>query len=240
MMKNNKKIVFVTGASKGIGKSIAEYFNSQEKYSVVFGYNNTIPQNDNFNLKVDISSRDSIKSAIRKTEEFFGGTIDILINNAGIAQEKDFLTITDNDLENMLNINLKGAFVFSQEVIPEMIENNWGRIINITSIGGQWGGFNQVHYALAKAGLISLTMSLAKIYSKNGIMTNAIAPGLIETDMIKNELNTKTGQQKFLNIPIGRLGKTEEIASIANYLASDEASYITGQTINLNGGMYFG
>lgn len=232
------KIVFVTGASKGIGKAIANAFQNQN-YTVVYGYNSTKPNDNNFYVKVDISSRDSIRNAIQQTREKFGH-IDILINNAAIAQEKPFLTITDEDWKNMLDINLQGAFRFSQEVLENMIQNKWGRIINITSIGGQWGGFNQVHYAASKAALISFTQSLAKIYSKNGITTNAISPGLIATEMSKNELNSEAGKEKVKNIPIGRLGSTEDIADIAIFLASENASYITGQTINANGGMYFG
>jgi acetoacetyl-CoA reductase/3-oxoacyl-[acyl-carrier protein] reductase len=140
----------------------------------------------------------------------------------------------------MLDVNLQGAFRTTQELLPNMIEKKWGRIINITSIGGQWGGYNQVHYAVSKAGLISFTQSIAKIYSKDGITSNSIAVGLVATEMSKNELNTKAGKAKVQNIPMGRLGTKEEIAKIALFLASDDASYITGQTINANGGMYFG
>lgn len=236
----NNKLVFVTGASKGIGKAIAEAFYKQG-YQVAFGFNSTpIHSHEYFSIQVDIADRKSIRRAIKESEKHFNKKIDILINNGAIAQEKDFLTISDDDWENMLNINLKGAFSFSQEVLPKMIEQKWGRIINITSIGGQWGGFNQVHYAASKAALISLTNSLAKIYSKDGITTNAISPGLIATDMSEAELNTEAGKEKAKNIPIGRLGTTQEIADIALFLASDQASYVTGQTINANGGMYFG
>jgi NAD(P)-dependent dehydrogenase (short-subunit alcohol dehydrogenase family) len=140
----------------------------------------------------------------------------------------------------MMAINLRGPFVLIQEVLPKMMETGWGRILNISSIGGQWGGYNQVHYAAAKAGLINLTRSIAKIYSGYGITSNAIAPGLVATDMTANELSTIAGQEKLNNIPSRRLGTVEEIAAAAIFLASDEASYITGQTINVNGGMYFG
>ena len=238
-LNNSQKVVFVTGASKGIGESIANYL-SLNNYHVAYGYNKTHPDNDNFYIDIDISSRKSIQNAIKKTEEKFGKTIDILINNAAIAQEKPFLKITDEDWQNMLNINLQGAFRITQEVLPNMIKNNWGRIINITSIGGQWGGLNQVHYAASKAALINFTQSIAKIYSKDGITSNAISPGLVATDMSENELNTQAGKEKVKNIPIGRLGTKEEIASIAYFLSSNKSSYITGQTINANGGMYFG
>jgi NAD(P)-dependent dehydrogenase (short-subunit alcohol dehydrogenase family) len=237
-MKN--KLVFVTGASKGIGKAIADAFN-YEGYQVAYGYNNNpITDKKCFSVHVDIADRASVKQAIESAEVHFNCQISILVNNAAISQEKDFLTITDSDWENMLNVNLKGAFTFSQEVLPNMITNEWGRIINITSIGGQWGGFNQVHYAASKAALISLTNSLAKIYSKDGITSNAISPGLVATEMSEAELKTPAGKEKAKNIPMGRLGTIEEIASIAIFLASEQSSYVTGQTINANGGMYFG
>lgn len=234
------KLVFVTGASKGIGKAIADAF-SKEGYLVAYGYHNHKVEEENcFSVHVDIADRGSIKQAMAKAEAHFSTHISILINNAAIAQEKDFLTISDEDWENMLNVNLKGAFSFSQEVLPNMIQQKWGRIINITSIGGQWGGFNQVHYAASKAALISLTNSLAKIYSKEGITTNAIAPGLVATEMSEAELNTEAGKEKVKNIPMARLGTADEIANIALFLASPASSYVTGQTINANGGMYFG
>ncbi len=235
----HNKVVFITGASRGIGEAIADYLSSNG-YLVAYGYNKTPITKNVFNVQVDIANRQSIQNAIKKTIEHFKQPIEILINNGAIAQEKPFLTINDEDWDTILAVNLRGAFSFTQEVLPQMIENKWGRIINITSIGGQWGGFNQVHYAASKAALINFTQSIAKIYSKEGITSNAIAPGLIATDMSENELNTDAGKEKLKNIPIGRLGTKQEIASIALFLASNESSYITGQTINANGGMYFG
>ena len=239
----NNKLVFITGASRGIGEIIADEF-IKNGYKAIVGYNSTFPQKENdenrFNVKIDISNRDSIKEALLKSESYFNQKVDILINNAAIAQEKPFLEITDDDWANMLNINLQGAFRMTQEVLPFMIEKKWGRIINITSIGGQWGGFNQVHYAASKAALINFTQSIAKIYSKDGITSNAISIGLVATDMSENELNTPAGKEKVKNIPMGRLGLKEEIAKIALFLSSNDSSYITGQTINANGGMYFG
>lgn len=236
----DKKLVLVTGASKGIGKAIADVF-SNEQYLVAYGFNSTpIEDASKYSISIDIGSRESIKKAVEKIEYDFGQSIDVLVNNAGIAQEKPFLDISDEDWERMLNINLAGGYRCIQELIPNMIKNNWGRIINITSIGGQWGGFNQVHYAASKAALISLTQSIAKIYSQHNITSNSISPGLVETAMSKNELQTQAGKQKVKAIPMGRLGTKEEIANIALFLASDDSSYLTGQTLNANGGMYFG
>jgi len=237
------KVVFITGAARGIGETIAEYF-IKNGYKVACGFNTTPPikHNDNTrcNIYIDISNRVSIKKAITEAKDYFKQDIDIVINNAAIAQEKQFLTITDDDWAKMLDINLQGAFRVTQEVLPSMIKNGWGKVINITSIGGQWGGFNQVHYAASKAALISFTQSIAKIYSKDGINSNAIAIGLVATQMSENELQTEAGQEKVKGIPIGRLGTKEDIAKIALFLASNDSSYITGQTINANGGMYFG
>ena len=241
------KIAFVTGASRGIGKAIAIKM-LENGYKVGIGYNqqkeNAVAITEQYEkaipVQVNIADRNSIKNAISEFENKAGGSIEIIVNNAAIVQEKPFATLTDEDWQNMLNINLASAFKFSQEVLPGMIKKEWGRIINIVSIGGQWGGFNQVHYAAAKAGLINFTMSMAKIYSKQGITTNAVSPGLVATDMSQRELQSEAGKKKVENIPLGRAGLAEEIASAVYFLSTDEASYITGQTINVNGGMYFG
>ncbi len=241
------KIAFVTGASRGIGKGIALSL-LKKGYKVALGYYSNVDLARSiekkseyaFAVQVDIANRDSIRQAIAKCKSYFENSIDILINNAAIAQEKSFHTITDEDWDHMLAVNLRGPFAFSQEVLPDMIKKGWGRIINITSIGGQWGGYNQVHYAAAKAGLINLTKSIARIYSRYGITCNAVSPGLIHTDMSNRELNSPEGEKKIRNIPVGRVGSVEEVAAIVTCLVSEKASYITGQTINVNGGMYFG
>jgi 3-oxoacyl-[acyl-carrier protein] reductase len=237
----NKK-VFITGGSQGIGKAITLKL-ANENYRVIVGYKShkikaeeivdKIKNSNGHAIAVycDISERASIKKVFNEM-----GPVDILINNAGISQPKNFLEISDEDWTKMLNVNLQGAFICSQEAIPAMIKNKWGRIINITSIGGQWGGINQVHYASAKAGLIGLTMSLARIYSGSGITTNAISPGIITTEMTSwIKINNKNSLIK--DIPIGRFGNPAEIAEAVSFLASNNSSYITGQTINVNGGM---
>ena len=239
-----KKVVFVTGGSGGIGESICLKLIKSGFY-VAVGYKtnkkdatNLTKKNHAIAIQVDVSSRKSIKKSIQSCKKFFGQNIDVLINNAAISQEKSFEKISDTDWDNMLVSNLRGAFSFSQEVIPYMIKSKWGRIVNVVSISGQWGGHNQIHYAASKAGLINLTTSLAKLYSKNGITINAVSPGLVKTEMIANELKTTSGKNKIKQIPIGRIADTNEIANVVNFLCLDEASYITGQTINVNGGMY--
>lgn len=190
-------------------------------------------------LHLDLARRTSICKALEQVRDHLGGEVGVLVNNGAIAQEKPFLEITDADWDRMLAVNLRGPFALSQEVLPAMIKAGWGRIINIVSIGGQWGGMNQVHYAAAKAGLINLTRSLAKLYSCHGITCNAVAPGLVATDMSAAELASAAGQEKVNNIPARRLGTVEEVAAAVAFLASEVAGYVTGQTLNLNGGMYF-
>jgi len=236
------KTAFITGGTQGIGKAIVEKLISED-YRVLIGFMNQkakakdIAKNiksmngDATAIHCDISSRSSIQGVLDKVKH-----IDILINNAGISQSKDFLDITDEDWNQMININLRGAFMLSQEVIPSMLKYNWGRIINITSIGGQWGGINQVHYASSKAGLTGLTMSLARLYSGKGITSNSVSPGIIETDMT-TWINDKDKQILTQEIPVGRFGLVEEVAEVVSFLASEASGYITGQTINVNGGM---
>ena len=245
-MENSKKIVFVTGGSKGIGKSIAIKL-LKNNYDVAIGYNSNkinaeklAKKYGGIAIKVNVESRQSIKKGIKICKTFFGKDIDILVNNAAHAQEKPFQKISDKDIDKMFSVNLRGPLIFSQEVIPKMIKKKNGKIINIVSVGGQWGGINQIHYAASKAGLINLTMSLAKSFSKYGINVNAISPGLVLSDMSKKEIASKKGIKKIKEIPMGRIAKPEEIADTVNFLCSDNSSYITGQTINVNGGMYFG
>ena len=243
------KLAFVTGGSRGIGRGIV-YSLAKNGYKVAFSYNTSSDESKRIvnelsqegaeviAVKMSVEKRISVKNAINKIVSELG-QIDVLVNNAAIAQEKPFGYITDDDWNTMLAINLRGPFSITQELIPYMIKKKWGRIINISSIGGQWGGFNQVHYAAAKSGLINFTQSIAKIYSKDGITSNAIAPGLIATSMSDSELNTEAGKKKVEGIPSKRLGSVNDVGSAVLYLASDDAGYVTGQTINLNGGMFF-
>jgi len=240
-------LVFVTGASRGIGRGIARQFLS-EGFDVAVGYRDRKDLAEElqqefpraFPVQVDVSSRESIQAAVATCRRRFARGVGILVNNAAIAQEKPLGEITEEDWDRMFAVNLRGPFLFIQEVLPGMLRARWGRIVNIASIGGQWGGFNQVHYAAAKAGLINLTRSIAKIYSRYGITCNAVSPGLVRTDMSAAELTSEAGREKVKNIPSGRVGTVEEIASTVVFLCSAGASYITGQTINVNGGMYFG
>ena len=244
------RVALVTGGSRGIGRGIAQTL-ARRGMRVVLTFNehaddasavvNELEKDGHEALAIQMLAerRSSITEALEIVRCRWG-PVNILVNNAAIAQEKPFDTITDHDWDHMMAVNLRGPFICAQECLPDMIERDWGRIINITSIGGQWGGFNQVHYAASKAGLINLTRSLAKLYSGNRITTNAVAVGLVQTDMSAAELATEAGQEKAKAIPRGRLGTIQDIADTVAFLASEQADYITGQTINLNGGMHFG
>jgi acetoacetyl-CoA reductase/3-oxoacyl-[acyl-carrier protein] reductase len=243
-------VALVTGGSRGIGRAIASTL-AIRGHAVALTYAthaqdarevaDEIGRNGGQALAVRLVAEDrsTIARAVHEVREAFG-SIAVLVNNAAIAQEKPFLDVTDDDWDRMLAVNLRGPFACAQEVLPDMLKQRWGRIISISSIGGQWGGMNQVHYACAKAGLNNLTRSLAKLYSPQGVMANTVAVGLVSTTMIANELETPAGKEKVRNIPVGRIATVDEIARVVAFLASDDAGYITGQTINANGGMYFG
>jgi acetoacetyl-CoA reductase/3-oxoacyl-[acyl-carrier protein] reductase len=243
-MSRKKKLALVTGASRGIGNATAVAL-LNAGYAVACGYHNNKAgaaalvrkHPDAFAVKIDIGERASVQEALKLIRAHFKRDVDVVVNNGGVAQEKPFEDISDADWDAMLRINLRGAFVVAQEVLPHMQKQRWGRIVNITSIGGQWGGMRQVHYAAAKAGLINLTHSLAKLYSSSGITANAVAPGLVATAMIAKELKSKAGKEKQRQIPTGRITRPEEIAAAVVYLVSDDAGSITGHTLNINGGL---
>lgn len=250
MVSLNNRVAMVTGGCRGIGRGIAlalakagapvviTYRVNQEKALQACAEAGSKGATV-IAMQMFLEDRGSIEETIKKANKDLGD-VSILVNNAAISQEQPFETISDADWDRMLGINLGGPFRCCQTVLPQMLDKGWGRIINIASIGGQWGGFNQVHYAAAKAGLINFTRSLARLYSARGITANAISPGLVATDMSAAELDSVAGQQKVRNIPAQRLGTPEEVGAAVVFLASDAAGYVTGQTLNLNGGMYFG
>ncbi len=236
------KIAIVTGGSRGIGNAIALDL-LDKGYRVGVGYykNKSLAEEiakENTHalpLYIDITSLKSIEKAFNEIENSYG-SIDILINNAGISQVKSFESLEEEDWQIMWETNFMSAVRCIKLALPSMIKKGDGKIINIASIGGQWGGVHQVHYAAAKAALINLTKSIAKSYSKDGICCNAVSPGLINTDMISEELK-KSAVNTSNNIPIGRHGTVNEVSSLVSFLCSEESSYITGQVLNVNGGM---
>lgn len=243
---NNKKTVIVTGASKGIGADIAMFF-AEKKYNVVIGYNssaesalllqNSLIENGYSVMahKVNVSNMLEVELLIKETIYRFG-TVDILVNNAGISYEGLLTETPEQDWDNLMNVNLKGMFNCCKAVLPEMIKNQYGRIINISSIWGITGASCEVAYSASKAGVIGLTKALAKEVGPSGITVNSIAPGMIDTQM--NAHLSEEDKKAFTDsLPISRIGNTTEIAETAFFLASDAASYITGQTIAVDGGL---
>ncbi|MDT3405439.1 SDR family NAD(P)-dependent oxidoreductase [Mucilaginibacter terrae] len=236
------KIALVTGAYKGLGKAIA-FSLVKAGATVIVNYNSSkteaaaiVQQIENtggkaFAIQADVSDEAAVKALYEEIEKVAGG-VDILVNNAGINPTKTLETVTLNDFKQSLDINLTSAFLTTQLALPGMIEKNFGRIINLTSVAAQLGGVIGPHYAAAKAGMIGLTHSYASLLAKyGGITANAIAPALIETDMLKSNTNIKPTL-----IPLGRFGQPEEVADVVLLLATN--GYITGQTISVNGGWY--
>ncbi len=244
------KVALITGSSRGIGRAIAiafaragadvivTYKESSGRASEVIGEISSLGRKALL-VKLDVASRTSVAEAFARGMGKFGN-IDIVVNSAGVLQQIPFSDITDDDWERVLGVNLKGTFNCCQEAFRIMTKQKQGRIINIASIGGQIGGPLAVHYSASKAGVISLTRSLARIGAAYGIQVNCISPGLIETDMTRQEIESDGGQVKIKQLLIPRPGTADEVAEAALFLVSEKASYITGQTINVNGGAYFG
>ena len=244
-MKLDGKVALITGSSRGIGKAIAEAF-ANEGASVIVTYKEnlklakktTVNFNDFLIVQLDVSNRYSIKKAIEKIMKKYD-RVDILVNNAGINKPANFEDVSDKDWDMIMATNLRGPFSISQEVFPIMKKQNYGRIINISSVSGQYGGPRTVHYAVSKAGLIALGHCLARFGAPYNITVNNVAPGLVVTDMGEKMIKTKLGKKILSDTLLNRPGTTKEVADMVVFLASDKSSYITGQTFNVNGGLLF-
>lgn len=236
------KTVLITGASRGIGAAIAEAF-AEAGFLPIINYtkNDSAAQalsqkiHDKFNINSIVYKCDvSDSEAVRKMFEEIGD-IDVLVNNAGISQQKLFTDITDEDWRKMMSVNLDGVFYCSREALKGMIKRKSGSIINVSSMWGEVGASCEVHYSASKSAVIGLTKALAKEVAPSNIRVNCIAPGVIDTDMMK-DFDDETRNALVEETPLLRLGKPEDIANAAVFLASEKASFITGQTLSVNGG----
>lgn len=237
----------VTGGSRGIGRATVIAL-AEAGANVAFIYQTSKAAAEDLcglveakgvrckGYQANVSREDEASAAVARIVEEFGA-ISILVNNASITQDKSFLKMTKAMWDEVLGVNLNSLFNITHAVLPGMAQLGWGRIINLSSMVGQMGAFGQSNYAVTKGGTIAFTMTLAREVASKGITVNSVAPGYIETDMTKDMPAVSLEQVKALT-PLGRLGKPEEVAATIAFLASPEASYITGQVIPVNGGMY--
>ncbi|MGN8944167.1 3-oxoacyl-[acyl-carrier-protein] reductase [Bariatricus sp. HCP28S3_E4] len=242
----NGKIAVVTGASRGIGKAIAMKF-AQLGATVVINYNGSAQKAEEVKQSIiayggravikqcNVADYDACEAFIKEVIDQFG-RIDILVNNAGITKDGLIMRMSEEDFTSVVDVNLKGTFHCIRFASRQMMKQRSGRIINMSSVVGISGNAGQINYAASKAGVIGMTKSAAKELASRGITVNAIAPGYIETDMT-NVLSDKVKEETMKQIPLGRLGQTGDIAAAAAFLASDEAGYITGQVLAVDGGM---
>ena len=247
MYNHTMKTVLITGSSRGIGAAIARRLN--DDYKIIINYRNS--KEKAFNLlyelretnpnviavKADVSKEEDVAMMFDVAEKNFGH-VDILINNAGISH---FSLIQDIEFEtwkDVINTNLNSVFLNSKRAIPNMISNHYGVIINMSSIWGDFGASMEALYSTSKGGINTFTKALAKELAPSGIRVNAIAPGMVETDMMRNDFTDEEIEELKKEVSLNRFARPEEIAGLVKYLISDEASYITGDIIHINGGFY--
>ena len=235
------KIVLVTGASRGIGLEAAKHF-SKEGYKVIgtsrgdFNLGELIGDDRAISVKLDLMSKESIKNLFvdLKSKDLLPA---VLVNNAGITKDQLFLRMKDEDWDDVIETNLNGLFRVTKAFIKPMVKNKFGRVINISSVAGLMGNSGQVNYSSSKSAMVGFSRSLAKELGSRNITSNVIAPGFIETDMT-TFLNDDEKVEVSKNIPMKRFGTVEDVAKCILFLASDEANYITGQTISVDGGLF--
>ncbi|MBT5912373.1 MAG: 3-oxoacyl-ACP reductase FabG [Rhodospirillaceae bacterium] len=243
MFKLTGKTALVTGASGGIGSAIAKALHSQGAEVILSGTREGILTDlaDRLAIRTHVIAADlkdpkSIESLVQKAELVSAGGVDIVVNNAGIVHDNLLVRMKDEDWQKVLDVNLSAGYKITQGLLRGMMKRRWGRIIGISSVVGTTGNPGQTNYAAAKAGMVGFSKALAQEVATRGITVNVVSPGMIETAMTSN-LSDDQSARLLLNIPTGRLGKPQEIAASVVYLASEEAAYVTGLTLHVNGGM---
>ena len=241
-----RKVVLVTGGSRGIGKEVAEIY-AENGYDVVINYVSDRTDLEGIKkefeekkvkcllIKADVSNSEDVEKMIEEAIKEFG-KIDVLVNNAGITRDTLLMRMSEEDFDKVIEINLKGTYLVTKQVTKYMMKKRQGSIINLASVVGVVGNAGQANYAASKAGIIGFTKSIAKELASRNIRVNAVAPGFIETDMtniLKDEVKENIGNQ----IPLKRMGTAREVAEVIYFLGTDKSSYITGQVINIDGGM---
>jgi len=247
MSDQEKRIVMVTGGSRGLGRAICLAFAGPETH-ICFNYNASAESAEETGRlieaaggtasfeQVDVASMEQVAGFVKNTVKEYGG-VHVLVNNAGITRDGLVVLMKEQDWDDVIQTNLKGAFNCIKAVTRPMMKQRFGRIVNITSVVGVMGNPGQANYAASKAGIIGLTKSVAKELAPRNITVNAVAPGFVETDMTAG-MPEKAKEAMLGMIPLGRAGTPEEIAGLTEFLASDKAAYITGQVIHISGGMY--
>ncbi|MBC7087102.1 MAG: 3-oxoacyl-[acyl-carrier-protein] reductase [Tissierellales bacterium] len=242
----DRRVALITGGSKGIGKSIALKL-AEDGYDIAFTYSSdddaaskTIEEIKKYTpnvlmIKKDMSIEEDVKEAIKEIEERLG-TVDILVNNAGITRDGLLMKMKTEDFDKVIEVNLRSVFLTTREIIRPMMKKRYGKIINVSSVVGIMGNAGQANYAASKAGVIGFTKSIAKEFASRGIRANAIAPGFVDTDMTK-VLTDAVKEEMLKSIPLGYFAKPEDVANLVSFLASEKSDYITGQVIQIDGGM---
>lgn len=244
---NDNKVVLTTGGSRGIGEKIAERF-AQAGYNLIINYVSNIENVEELETKIkgnanieilfiqsDVTSFESCENMVNEAIEKFGH-IDVLVNNAGITKDTLLMRMKEEDFDKVINVNLKGTYNVTKNVIPYMMKQKYGKIVNISSVVGVSGNAGQANYAASKAGIIGFTKSIAKELASKNILANCVAPGFIKTDMtdilsdsVKESINSQ--------IPLKKMGTAKEVANAVYFLGNEENTYITGQVLNVDGGM---
>lgn len=244
---SDNKVALITGGSRGIGKKIAEKF-ATEGYNLVINYVSNIENVEelearikgNANIEIlfvqaDVTSFESCENMINKAIEKFGH-IDVVVNNAGITKDGLLMRMKEEDFDKVINVNLKGTYNVTKNAIPHMMKQKYGRIVNISSVVGVSGNAGQANYAASKAGIIGFTKSVAKELASRNILANCVAPGFIKTDMT-DVLSDSVKESINAQIPLKKMGTAEEVAKAVYFLGNEENTYITGQVLNVDGGM---